>query len=192
MENKRHLLCISLVLTLLLTSLLPAPALAREKTDMSAFGNISYVSPGDTFPAGKSGRWVVAERELQGEFLSEDPIGQPMDIVGNFTMIYKANVEMETQAGNFHGTLSVDPYALVVTGKSEPLIPVGWVYWEVAPGYWTWMPKMKLIISGRYTFTAGAHGNGNFNAEIVFVPTLDGHIDTVFPDESQVSMSGKW
>ena len=41
-------------------------------------------------------------------------------------------------------------------------------------------------------FIQGMHGNGDFDAEIVFVPTLDGHVDTVFPAESPFTLTGKW
>ena len=182
---KKRLLSISLALVLLLTALIPASALAAKPVSFDASGTITDISAGDVFPAGKSGRWVVAERELMGTLSG--------DISGEFTMTYKANVEsVETQAGNLHGTITVGSYVLKVNGKIEPLTQVGFVYWEIAPGYWTWMPKLKLTLSGHGTFIEGTQGNGDFSAEVVFVPTLDGHVDTIFPDESTLTISGKW
>ena len=181
---KRRLLFISLALAVLTTTSLGAAALAANSVPFSASGTVSTISDGDVFPAGESGRWVVAERELTGTLSG--------DINGDFTMTYKANVELETQVGRLHGTLEVGSYLLKVNGEIESCTQVGVIYWEVAPGYWMDMPKLKLTLNGHFTFTKGAQGNGDFDAEVVFVPTLDGHVDTVFPDESAINMTGKW
>ncbi len=171
-------LFISVVLALVLTVLGSVPVLAAKPADFSASGTITGISPGDVFPAGESGRWVVAERELTGTF----PDGE--DISGDFTLTYKANVELATQAGNLHGELAMDDgsYVLKVNGKIEPL---EFVWFEP---FNTYLPK--LTINGRWTFTDGAQGQGDFNAWLIFIPTPEGHVG--FIAASGFDLTGKW
>ena len=61
-----------------------------------------------------SGRWVVVEREIKGNFSGPN-------IVGPFAMDYKANVELATQAGNFRGILKAGEQVLNVNGTIDPL-----------------------------------------------------------------------
>lgn len=175
---KKRLFFISLVLALVMTTLMPVTVFAAKPADFSASGTITGISPGDVFPAGESGRWVVAERELTGTF----PDGE--DISGDFTLTYKANVELATQAGNLHGELAMNDgsYVLKVNGKIEPLVFVGWF----APG----IPLYQLTINGRWTFTDGARGQGDFSASATFVPTPDGHV--AFIVASTFDLTGKW
>lgn len=181
---KRRLLFISLALAVVATASIWAAALAAKPVPFSASGTVDNISDGDVFPAGESGRWVVAERELTGTLSG--------DINGEFTMTYKANVELETQAGRLHGTLEVGSHVIKVNGEVEPLTQVGVIYWEVEPDVWMDMPKLKLTLGGHFTFINGAQGNGEFDADVVFVPTLDGHVDAVLSDESAINMSGNW
>jgi len=170
---KRRLLLISLVLVLILTALVPATALAARPQSFYTAGEITYVSPGEVLPAGESGRWRVIERELRGELLSED-------ISGPFTMTYKANVELATQAGNLHGTLETGDYTFRVNGKVQPLEIV-----PIAPGIY--LPK--LTINGNWTLGDGARGNGEFDAWVIFIPE-GGHVGTIVA--SSFTMDGKW
>ena len=176
---KKRLFFISLVLALVMTTLMPVTVLAAKPADFSASGTITGISPGDVFPAGESGRWVVAEREIEGNF--DGDIG---DIGGPFTLTYKANVELATQSGNLHGWLTVgeDSYVLKVNGEIEPLEFWGW--------YAEGIPLYKLTINGRWTFTDGARGQGDFNAWVIFIPTLEGHVGSIV--DSSFTLTGKW
>ena len=182
---KKRLLFVSLVLALVLTTLVPAAALAAKPVPFSATGTIATLDEGTVFPAGESGRWRVVLREAGGNVSGS--------ITDDFTMTYKANVDLE-QAGNLHGTLTfeTEPYVLKLNGKTEPAILVGWV--EVAPD--VFLPKLKLPISGHWTFIDGAKGQGDFLGWVVFagVPDEEGnlHVGPVIEEESFFSMTGKW
>lgn len=178
---KRKLLFISLALGLVLATLMPAPVLAAKPTaskfvDFNAGGFITGITDGIVKPAGSSGRFIVQERDING-VLSGDIGGTSGSL---FTLSYKANVALATQAGNLHGTLKVDSYSLEVNGTIEPLgfVPVG--------------PYLLplLTISGQWTFIGGAQGNGDFIAYAVFVPDEFGHVLLIV--DSGISMTGKW
>ena len=171
---KRRLLFISLVLALLLTALMPSTALAAKPASFGASGIITCISSGTVVPAGESGRWVVVERELGGTFLSGD-------ISGDFTMSYKANVELLTQAGNLNGTLEAGTYVLKVNGKLQPL--------EIVPTPFG-IDLPKLTINGHWTFTDGAQGQGDFEAWVIFIPTPEGHVGSIVA--SAFNLTGKW
>ena len=170
---KRKLFYICLILVLVTITLMPVPALAMES--FSSAGTIDYISPGTVFPAGASGRWIVAERELTGVLSG--------DFNGPYTMTYKANVEsLDTQAGNFHGTLIVNSYTLKVNGRSEPIEFVDWY----APG----VPIYKLTIGGHWTCVEGTQGRGDFDGYAFFIPTREGHVGYIL--DSYFNMTGKW
>ena len=177
MKRKIALIILSLVLVL---GLMPATVAAAKAppapkfVDFNAGGVISYITPGDVFPAGASGRYIVQERELGGALAGS--------INGAYSLTYKANVELATQAGNLHGTLQTGSYSLDVNGKIEPLEFVGWY----APG----IPLYYLEINGQWTFVNGEQGNGDFTAGAVFIPTLDGHVGYIV--QSGFVMTGKW
>ncbi len=170
-------LLISLALALLLTTLMPAAVSAAQPppklVDFNAVGDITYITGGDVLPAGKSGRWRVIERELGGELYG--------DITGPYALTYKANVELATQAGNLHGTLTTGQYSINVNGKIEPLSFYGWY----GP-----YPLYYLEINGNWTFTDGAQGNGDFIAYAVFIPDEYGHVLYIL--DSGFVMTGKW
>ena len=165
---------IGFILFLTLVVLTPVPVLAARPVPLNANGDISFISAGTVKPAGDSGRWVVVEREIKGSFSGPD-------IVGPFAMAYKANVELATQAGNLHGTLTAGEKTLNVDGKIDPLTLV-----EVAPG--TFLPK--LSISGHWNFAKGGQGEGTFTAWAIFIPSPDGHVETFVA--SAFSLTGKW
>ncbi len=169
-------LLISLALALLLSTLLPSAALAAKPpskfADFNASGTITYITGGDVLPAGNSGRWRVIEREV-GLQLSGA-------LNGAFTLAYKANVELATQAGNLQGTISADPYTIRVNGTIQPL--------EFVP-YGPYLLPM-LIINGQWTFTTGTQGNGDFTSWAIFIPTPDGHVAYIIA--SGFDMTGKW
>ena len=179
---KRRLLLISLFLAPVLAALNPMAALAAPPVRFSASGNISYISPSllsEISPAGKSGRWVVHERELGGSISG--------DISGAFTLTYQANVA-ENQAGSLSGTLTVDDGAstIRVSGRIQPLEII---YLEA---FQTYLPK--LTIAGSWTFTHGAVGNGNFDAWFIFIPEVDayGNVHVGQIVASALELTGKW
>ena len=171
---KKRLLFVSLALALVLTTLMPAAALAAKPVSFDASGIVTCISPGTVFPAGESGRWVVAERQLSGTFLSGD-------IDGDFTMTYKANVELSTQAGNLHGTLKVGSHVLKLNGSIQPLEMVPTPFGIDLP---------KLTINGRWTFTNGAQGGGEFDTWVIFIPTPEGHVGSIVA--SALNLTGNW
>jgi hypothetical protein len=151
-------------------------AVSAKTAPFNAVGTIASITPGDVFPAGDSGRWVVAERQITGT------LGGGID--GDFTLTYKANVEsVLTQAGNLHGTLSVGDYVLNVTGKLPALSFFGWYVQDVIPLY-------KMDITGKWTLQSGSQGNGDFSATVIFIPTPDGHVYAIV--NSYISLTGNW
>ncbi len=175
---KKRLL-ISLTLALLLTALMPATVSAAKPplkfVNFNASGVITYITGGNVLPAGDSGRWRVIERELGGQLSG--------DINGAFTLNYKANVELATQAGNLQGILVADPYCIKVNGKIAPLEFYGWYVPGIIPLYY-------LEIEGNWVFKDGAQGNGDFTAWAIFIPTPDGHVAYIVA--SSFDMTGKW
>jgi len=171
MKMKKRLLFVFLVVTLVLTLSAPTAALAAKPKAFYAGGDITSITPGDVFPAGNSGRWVVAEREITGNLYG--------DINGVYSLVYKANIEsVYTQAGNIHGRLVVDGIELNVQGKIQPL--------EFVPPYG--LPL--LTISGKWTFVNGGQGNGDFVAYAMFIPDAEGHVAMIMA--SGIQLTGKW
>jgi len=163
---KKRQLFISLVLGVYLAALIPGVVMAAKPIDFEATGNITFLEPaGDAgvFPAGNSGRWVVASRDLAGELAG--------DILGSFTftMTYTANVTLPEEAGNLHGTLKMDGYTLKVTGKTGAVA------------------EDTIRISGHWTFIEGAKGHGEFEAELVFDAN-----EELIPEDSLIQLTGEW
>lgn len=71
-----------------------------QKEPFSATGQIESIDAGEVKPAGKSGRFVVQERHVEGTLRG--------DLNGSFLMTYAANVPIATQSGQLHGTLAID------------------------------------------------------------------------------------
>lgn len=179
---KRRLLLISLLLALVLTTATSVVALAAQPVPFNASGDITYISPSflsEILPAGKSGRWVVHERELGGSISG--------DISGDFVLTYRANVD-ENQAGSLAGTLTVGngSYIIKVRGKSQP---PEMVYFDA---FQTYLPK--IAINGSWTFIEGAQGKGSFEAWFIFLPQIDeyGNVHVGQIVDSALELTGKW
>jgi hypothetical protein len=180
---KKRLVLISLTLVLMLMALAPATALAAKPQPFCATGVITGIEAtviGDNvFPAGNSGRWRVVGREIGGELSG--------DVNGSFLMTYKANIEStETQAGNLHGTLDVGEYSFKVNGTIQPL--------EIVEIVWinpvTYYPILKLTINGRWNLADRGPGQGDFEAGVIFIPDIYGHVACIVA--SSFVMDGKW
>jgi len=178
---KKKLLIIGISLALLLTGLMPASAFAAKPVDFNASGIISYLTPSIEFPAEDSGRIVVVERSVLGVFTEGPLAGIPYDLT------YKANVELETQAGNLHGTLIAGPYVFKVNGKINPLeiVPLPVVITippELFPPDGLILPAglelPKLSIEGHWTAIEGMQGTGNFSSWAFFIP-LGEHVGPI-------------
>ena len=176
---KRKSLLIGLALALLSILVMPVSALAAQPVAFSASGTISSISTGDVLAAGKSGRWVVQERELCGSLSG--------DINGDFVLTYKANVD-ENQAGNLAGELTVgqDACSMRLNGKSQPM---DFVWFEA---FGIYLPR--LSINGHWALTEGAKGEGDFEAWFVFVPYIDeqGNVHVGQIVGSAIILSGNW
>ena len=175
---KRKSLLIGLTLALLSILIMPVSALAAQPVAFNASGTISSITTGDVMAAGKSGRWVVQERELCGSLSG--------DINGDFVLTYKANVD-ENQAGNLAGKLVVGEgaYIMRLNGKSQPM---DFVWFEE---FGVYLPR--LSINGHWTLTEGAKGEGNYEAWFVFVPYIDeqGNVHVGQIVGSAIVLSGK-
>lgn len=176
---------IGVVVALLLVSLMPGTVLAAKPVDFNAGGQVLGITEGDVHPAGESGRWVVAERDMFG-FLGGS-------INGFFDLTYKANIEsVETQAGTMHGKMVVTDdmdnptnvlYVLNLNGKSKSdgFVGVG------EDGYY----NFQLTISGHWNFLDGARGTGTFNVVVVYFTDMYGHVLGV-RENSSISATGQW
>jgi len=161
------------VFALVLATLMPSLTLAAEPEPFGAAGQITSITVGAVKPAGNSGRFVVVERQMSGALQGS--------LDSSFTLSYKANVELATQAGELHGTMKLDNGdVLNVNGTVQPL------QWQDI-GFGQLLPV--LTMSGHWNFTNGAQGQGNFTAWGVFIPTDDGHIATL---AGAFSLTGQW
>lgn len=162
------------VCAVVLALLSPSVARAAAPAPFSAGGVILGISDGAVKPAGASGRWVVAERELVGNF-------DTGDLSGGFTLTYKANVELLTQAGALHGSVQLDSgEVLNLNGSIQPIEMV-----QMGP---YWLPKLSM--TGHWNFTSGAQGQGTFAAWAIVIPDIYGHI--LYIPFSDFSLTGQW
>ncbi|GEM_PF-1424632 len=175
----KKVLFISLALVIALTAFIPAPAMAAKPVPFNASGTVLYITPGTVKPAGDSGRFVVVERDIVGSLSGS--------ITGAFTLSYKANVELATQAGNLHGTMQIGANnTLNVNGKIEPLAFAG--FSVLIPGNLVF----KSTIDGQWNFLVGANGSGKFNADILLIiDPLTLHV-VGFEPGSSVILTGQW
>ena len=179
-------LIFSLALVMIMAALMPSQVLAAKPVPFDATGNVFYITPGTVKPAGTSGRFVVIERDIVGS------IGGA--ISGPYTFSYKANVELLTQAGNLHGTLTVGErdYVLNISGKTLPL--------ELTDDQSNCPPEycpsgdyqvFRSTIDGHWDFLVGAHGEGNFNANVLLVIDMStNHV--VWVNGGSVTLTGQW
>ncbi len=186
---KKRVLFISLVLALLLATLSPVTAFAKEKqANFEADGEIVFISPGSSYQLGNSGMWRVIQREIYGNVSG--------DVNGGFVMVYDGIFALETQAGAFQGTMTVSDtdatYDFKVNGRTAPYEFKGEWYIEpgVHPDYPNGVPLLELSINGTWLLSRGSDGHGKFNAWFKFIPTADGHILGIV--DSTFSMDGKW
>ena len=185
---KKKILMVGLVLALALGVVAPVPALAAKPADFGASGVITDVSQGDIFPAGNSGRWIVDERQMFGTISG--------DVNGEFILTYAANVELETQAGSFHGTLEIGSLLVQVRGKSQ-LIGPRHPGPEIPTPYGLTPTIIRVLeTTGGWTFGKGGTGNGDYyGLTVVLIAAagpLEGHILTIDPDNSYFTMTGQW
>ncbi|MDD5038501.1 MAG: hypothetical protein PHN78_04210 [Dehalococcoidales bacterium] len=176
---KRKGALVILALALALASLVPAmTVLAKPGSEVVAQGNITYVAPTElgemVYAAGDSGRWRVVDRAVGGIFNGPG-------IVGDFAFTYKANVAA-SQAGKLHGTLNAAQYVINVNGTAEA---------ATFFGYYGPYPLYEIKLGGNWTVLDGAKGNGDFTANIVFIPSADGaHIAFIIPEYSVITLTG--
>ncbi len=180
---------ISLILSLLSVVLMPLPVVASDTASMSASGVITGISEPVEFTTGNGGNIKVISRDIYGSFttvniLDDDGIPDDEDILGDFVMNYKANIELATQSGNFSGTLTSGIYMFRVNGYIQPvqLVPV-----PSSPGAFTGISTS----TGQWTLKGDDNSHGTFTATVYFVPTPDGHVAYVLPG-STFSMIGVW
>lgn len=168
---------ISLMFSLLLVVLTPFVVVASAPVSMSASGVITGISESGEFAAGNSGNIKVVNRSIYGSFTAGD-------ILGDFVMNYKANIELATQSGNFNGALTTGSYVFKVNGQVQPvqLVPV-----PDSPGAYIGIS----VSTGQWTLKTDAYSKGTFTATIYFVPTPDGHVAYVLPG-STFNMTGVW
>ncbi len=175
MGKKIRVLIIGVAVALLAVGLLPGAVTAKQQS-MEAIGTIDYISGTVGSPDGNSGNYKVTSRTVTGTFTSGD-------LTGGYSMTYKANVDLNTQAGNMSGQLSTDQYSIDVSGTSDPVqwspssdSPMGYVGTSSASGTWQ---------------LHGGPGSGTFSTTFSFVPTIDGHIAYILPG-STFELKGQW
>ncbi len=174
----KKVLLVSLLLALVMSLLLPAAAMAASPASgtFGAQGYLTGIDTGNVKPLGNSGKWLVRDRTITGQFVGGD-LGSTA-----FTLTYDGVFELTTQEGNLVGTLSTGNSALLVTGQVAPL---SFVSAPVPGGY---LPV--LTITGHWVGISGVKANGSFQAYMVFVPTADGHVDYII--DSGFMMTGKY
>jgi hypothetical protein len=166
---------LGVIIAALVIGFLPTAAFAAPQP-MSADGTIDSISGTVGFPTGSSGNYKVTSRTITGTFTSGD-------LNGDYSLTYKANVDLNTQAGNFNGDMTNGSLQFDVWGTSYPVVwtlsadsPVGYIGTSSVSGSW----------KGH-----GWPGTGTFSGTFSFVPTVDGHIDYIIPG-STLSLSGQW
>jgi hypothetical protein len=175
--------------TLLALLALAPGAAAADSAQFLVTGPIVGIDAGDVKAAGKSGRFVVKNRQvtgtLYGVVADEQLAGTP------FTFTFGTNVPLMTQSGNLHGVLSFGPYEARVAAKSE--IGLTSLSCEVADGV-TCIPTPAgnfvpgLIIDGVTAFTHGTTGHGTASAWLI--PMIDpatGHVIGVIAGQLTLS-----
>ena len=165
MKRKSGLL---VLLSLLLMAVSSGTALADEHVAFSAVGVFDTIDAGEVFPTGEGERYVVRGRTISGEMVDGD-------LSGPFSVTYGANVT-QGQYGQLHGRLAAGDYEVSVQGLIQmtagpvlAMLPVGPV------------PAVHLVVSGTFTFTAGAEGHGSFDTGVWFMVTPEGGVIGVLP-----------
>jgi hypothetical protein len=185
---KKRLLLISLALALVLTTLMPTAALAKESPKppkigktFDASGFITGITEGTVYPVNPAdpyGLWKVEGREIYATLSG--------DIAGDVTLTYDGQFLILTQEGTFSGDLATGYYQLEVNGESEPLEivyiggPFGYLPKIAINGSWSFITKEKKTKVEGY--------EGTFGAWIVFIPDAQGHIVQIV--DSSLTMTG--
>jgi hypothetical protein len=173
MQMKR-ILFISLVLALMLSLVLPSVAMAAPKPAVfSAQGIMTGIDTGDVKPLGDTGRFLVKDRHIQGEFTGGD-LG-----TASFVITYGGIFDLQTQAGFLTGKMEVDSKKIIISGATKPLTLVD------MGGYY--LPKLEIC--GLWSGAKGINAAGTFTAYMIFVPTPDGHVAYIV--NSSFDMTGR-
>ena len=169
----------------LAVGLIAVPAFAGPLKSFSASGPIKTIDNGNVEPAGESGRFIVRERHITGEFTG--------DITGKFTITYDANVPLATQSGPVYARMSADGYVANMTIVSSlgptPVrceTPDGVTCIETPIG--NFVPG--LLLNGRMNFLSGAEGTGNVNGWLIPILDAQGHIVSIAA--SLLTIVGQW
>lgn len=167
---------IGLAIALFLSLLYPTAALAAKPAGFNTSGYLLNINTGDVFAAGESGRFVVVDRQVTGIFTDGDFSGQA------FQFNYRANVWLDTQAGNLQGRIQVgDGYLLNVTAMSDGVQIIG----LNDDGY-----LAELTSSGTWAFLDGALGQGNFVNQTTVQLGPDLHVIGIVG--SMLTLTGNW
>jgi len=115
----KRLLVIGFVLALVLMLVIPSVTLAAPKpSTFSAHGTLTSIDNGTVKQLGNSGKWLVTDRHLTGQF-------QTGNLSGSFVLTYGGVFDLQTQAGNLVGVLKNGSSSFGVEGKTNPLTYVG-------------------------------------------------------------------
>ncbi|MDH4083624.1 MAG: hypothetical protein OEV99_10335 [Nitrospira sp.] len=167
----------------------PLPAFAGPQVPFSASGTILTIDTGDVRPAGKSGRFIVRDRQITGTLTGSigGTAGAP------FVITYDSNVPIATQSGRIHARLIAGVYEANVTMASstgptpvECETPDGATCFATPAG--NFVPG--LLLNGRMNFLNGAKGQGTVNGWLIPILDEQGHIVSIAA--SLLSLSGRW
>ncbi len=170
----KRILVISVVLALALSLLLPSVAMAKAPQDFSTTGLIQGISLTEVgvnaFPLGNSGKWKVVDRLIYIEFPDSG------EFQGLAILTYSGVFDISTQAGNLTGNLVCGDKSVFVNARVSPL--------AFPEGFYP-----TLEISGHWNGLEGIKANGNFLAQVYFIPDDQGHIVGV---TGSFEMNGKY
>ena len=184
--KKLWYLGISLVLAL--TMLAPATALAKAPpAPFNATGTILGITAGNVspidalLPTGDSstGKWLVQNRDVT--------IKLSGSANGIFVLDYSGTFVKATQAGTFTGAMKrgKGEMKFAVNGQTSGFNVLSHIFDENG----NFIPTLcSLDMSGSWQGTEGIHASGTFAGTLTFVPTLDGHVDTI--PTSSFTMTG--
>ena len=181
-QRVASLLCCAVVAAL---GFVTAPAFAGPHVPFSVSGTILTVDTGDVKPAGQSGRFIVRDRHITGNFTGS--------FSAPFVITFDTNVPIATQSGRIHGRLIAGVYEANVTMASsagptpvECETPDGATCIATPGG--NFVPG--LLLNGRMNFLSGAKGQGSVTGWLIPVLDDQGHIVNIVA--SLLTISGQW
>ncbi len=178
----KRILAISLVLALALILLVPSTAMAAKPVAFAANGSLSGIDEGDVKPLGNSGKWLVSDRNIQGEFIDGD-------LEGAFTLTYGGVFDISDQSGRLNGHLFTESGTFTVTGETQPLVVLDYIVLPDGNGGIIIFPTLcELTVTGHWAGLKDLNANGNFEAWFTFNVDMAGHVDTIF--NSSFEMTG--